>query len=177
MILSNGRCTPLPPAAACLNKDEEMTHDNLVDRTKITDHVLNYATGIDRHQWDLYRSIFADDITIDFASWSGDPASKMKADDWVAGVRATLEPFDATQHVLTNFAIELDGDQAICTCYMSAHHHLVTGDLREMQSIGGYYVHHLERSGDGWLIHRTQLNVTWEMGDRGLFEQAALRAG
>jgi hypothetical protein len=107
-----------------------MNHDDLVDRAKITDHVLRYATGIDRHDWTLYRSIFADQLTVDFSSWSGEPAASMNADAWVAGVRATLEPFDATQHVLTNFVIEVDGIEASCTCYMAAHHHLVTGDLR-----------------------------------------------
>lgn len=154
-----------------------MTPEELVDRARITGHVLKYATGIDRHQWDLYRSIFADEIVMDFSSWSGQPAVPMAADDWVAGVRATLEPFDATQHVLTNFVVEVNGDAASCTCYMAAHHHLVTGDLREMHSIGGYYEHQLKRDGDGWLIHHTRLNVTWEMGDRGLFERAALRSG
>ena len=152
-----------------------MTRDDLLDRASITDHVLRYATGIDRRDWPLYRSIFADQVTIDFSSWSGEPAATMNTDDWVAGVRATLDPFDATQHVLTNFVIEVDGAEATCTCYMAAHHHLVTGDLREMHSIGGYYVHDLRRDADGWLIHATQLNVTWEMGDRSLFEQAALR--
>lgn len=153
-----------------------MTHDDLLDRARITDHVLGYATGIDRHDWGLYRSIFTDQLTVDFSSWSGEPAATMSADDWVAGVRATLEPFDATQHVLTNFVIDIDGSEASCTCYMAAHHHLVTGELREMHSIGGYYVHQLRRNGDGWLIHHTQLNVTWEMGDRALFQQAAVRA-
>jgi 3-phenylpropionate/cinnamic acid dioxygenase small subunit len=153
-----------------------MTHDDLVDHAKITDHVLRYATGIDRHDWTLYRSIFADQLTADFSSWSGEPAASMNADDWVAGVRATLEPFDATQHVLSNFLIEVDGVEASCTCYMAAHHHLVTGDLREMHSIGGYYVHNLRRTAAGWLIHQLQLNVTWEIGDRALFEQAALRS-
>jgi len=154
-----------------------MNTDYLVDRARITDHVLRYATGIDRRDWKLYRSIFADPLTVDFSSWSGEPSAMISADEWVAGVRATLEPFDATQHVLTNFLIEVDGDSAMCTCYMAAHHHLISGDLREMHSIGGYYVHHLHRAADGWLIHQTQLNVTWEMGDRALFEQAALRAG
>jgi 3-phenylpropionate/cinnamic acid dioxygenase small subunit len=153
-----------------------MTHEDLIDRANITDHVLKYATGIDRHHWDVYRAIFADEITLDFSSWSGDPASTMPTDDWVAGVRATLEPFDATQHVLTNFSITLDGNSATCTCYMAAHHHLVVNGDRQMHSIGGYYVHELEREGDGWLIHKTELNVTWEMGDRGLFELAAKRS-
>ncbi len=153
-----------------------MTHDDLIDRANITDHVLKYATGIDRHHWDVYRAIFADEITLDFSSWSGDPASTMPADDWVAGVRATLEPFDATQHVLTNFSITLDGNSATCTCYMAAHHHLVVNGDRQMHSIGGYYVHELAREGDGWLINKTELNVTWEMGDRGLFELAAKRS-
>lgn len=152
-----------------------MTHDDLIDRANITEHVLKYATGIDRHQWDLYRSIFADEVMLDFSSWSGDPARAMPADDWVAGVRATLEPFDATQHVLTNFIIDLDGDSATCTCYMAAHHHLVVEGDRQMHSIGGYYIHDLKHAENGWLIHKTSLNVTWEMGDRGLFELAAKR--
>lgn len=159
-----------------MKEKQSMTHQELVDRAKIEDHILNYATGIDQHQWDLYRSIFADEVMLDFSSWSGQPAARMPADDWVAGVRATLEPFDATQHVLTNFQVVLDEDRATCSCYMAAHHHLVTGELREMHSIGGYYVHELKRNGAGWLIDRTQLNVTWEMGDRGLFELAAQRA-
>lgn len=158
-----------------MKEKQSMTHEELVDRAKIADHILNYATGIDQHQWDLYRSIFADEIMLDFSSWSGQPAARMPADDWVAGVRATLEPFDATQHVLTNFQVVLDNDRATGSCYMAAHHHLVTGELREMHSIGGYYVHELKRNGSGWLIDRTQLNVTWEMGDRGLFELAAQR--
>ncbi|MEW4467897.1 nuclear transport factor 2 family protein [Parasphingorhabdus sp. JC815] len=152
-----------------------MTHDDLVDRANITDHILKYATGIDQHQWDLYRSIYADEATLDFSSWSGTPASTMPADDWVAGVRATLEPFDATQHVLTNFVLDVNGDSATCTCYMSAHHHLVVDGDRQMHSIGGYYVHELGRVKNGWLIHKTTLNVTWEMGDRGLFDLAAKR--
>ena len=152
-----------------------MTHDDLIERANITDHVLKYATGIDRRQWDLYRSIFADEVIMDFSSWSGSPASTMSADDWTAGVRATLEPFDATQHVLTNFVVDIAGDSAACTCYMSAHHHLVIHGERHLHSIGGYYVHKLERGNDGWLIHGSTLNVTWEMGDRGLFDLAARR--
>ncbi|MEP3226180.1 MAG: nuclear transport factor 2 family protein [Parasphingorhabdus sp.] len=157
-------------------KTEKNTPESLVDRAKITDHILKYATGIDQRDWDLYRSIFAETITLDFSSWSGEPESEMTADNWVAGVRATLEPFDATQHVLTNFVIDLQGDRAQCTCYMAAHHYLVIDGNRQMHSIGGFYIHELQRAKAGWLIHQTMLNVTWEMGDRVLFELAAKRA-
>ena len=153
-----------------------MTHDDLIERANITDHVLKYATGIDRRQWNLYRSIFANQIMMDFSSWSGAPASTISADDWTAGVKATLEPFDATQHVLTNFVVDIASDSATCTCYMSAHHHLVIDDERHMHSIGGYYVHKLRPANGSWLIHGSTLNVTWEMGDRGLFDLAAKRA-
>ena len=154
-----------------------MTQDEVIARAEVVAHVLNYATGIDRRRWALFRSIFADTIRMDFSSWSGSPAADMPADQWVAGVRATLEPFDATQHVLTNFQVEAHGDEAVATCYMAAHHYLVTGDVREMHSIGGFYEHELKRSGEGWLIHGSTLTVTWEMGDRGLFERAGLRSG
>ena len=38
------------------------------DNTEITRRVYEYAYGIDTRDWDLYRSIFADEITTDFSS-------------------------------------------------------------------------------------------------------------
>lgn len=60
------------------------TLEHLIDRARISDTVLAYATGIDRRDWALYRSIFADQVEIDFATWTGEPAHRWNADDWVA---------------------------------------------------------------------------------------------
>jgi hypothetical protein len=147
------------------------TLQDLLDRARIGDTVLNYATGIDRRDWALYRSIFADQVEFDFATWSGEPARVWTADDWVASVRETLAPFDATAHMLTNHVITLDGAEATLVAHMVALHYLEG----EVQELGGFYTHRLRREGDGWVIARCRLVITWERGSRDLFARARAR--
>lgn len=143
---------------------------DLIDRAAITDTILTYATGVDRRDWALYRSIFTDSVAFDFSTWRG-IRETMRADDWVAAVRATLAPFDATQHNLTNIAVTLDGDRATALVHMVAMH-VFEG---EMQQLGGYYAHGLVRADTGWKIAACTLVITWELGDRALFDRAAAR--
>lgn len=155
---------------------QRLTADALIDRAEIIDTVNRYATGIDRCDWEMYRDIFTDTVQFDFESWSGAEPAPMAASDWVARVGGTLSAFDATQHVLTNHRVFLNGDEAICVAYMAAHHHFVSDSgERQMHSIGGYYTDRLIRTANGWRIDAVTLTVTWEMGDRSLFQQAATR--
>ncbi len=41
------------------------------DRTQICETVYRYATGIDTRDWDLYRSIFSDEVEIDVSLGTG----------------------------------------------------------------------------------------------------------
>ena len=67
------------------------------DRTQILDTVYCYATGIDTRDWALYRSIFSDEIEVDFSSYDGNPARRIRADDWVV-----VELSSAMLHWLTS---------------------------------------------------------------------------
>lgn len=144
---------------------------DLIDRATVGDTILNYATGIDRRDWTLYRSIFADEVEFDFETWSGEPPSTVSADVWVASVRETLACFDATAHVITNHVIALAGDEAAIVAHMTATHYFEN----ETQVLGGYYTDRLVRRGAGWRIVGCRLTITWEQGDRGLFERARRR--
>lgn len=146
-----------------------LTPDDLIDRAEIHDVLMDYAIGIDSRDWQRYRAIFTDEVELDFSSWSGNPASPMAADDWVAGVRDTLSGFDGTQHMLMNSSVDLDGDRATVTLYMNAHHYLNIDGAHNMHSIGGYYTHRMVRTDSGWLSEACKLTVTWESGDRALF--------
>lgn len=152
-----------------------LTAEDLIARAEISDVVNRYATGIDRRDWVLFRSCFSDQIDLDFTTWSGGEPRRSSAEDWVAGVASGLSGFDATQHVSSNHVHTINGDQATCVSYMMALHYLIDDGQRRMQSIGGFYTNRLSRSSDGWRIHACKLTVTWEMGDRVLFEIAAKR--
>lgn len=153
----------------------QLSLETLIDRAAISDAVLRYATAVDTRDWALYRSVFADPLTVDFASWSGEPELTLPVDEWVELVRKTLSGFDATQHLSSNHVITVTGDTAICVSYMVARHYLVENGERLMHSIGGHYTNRLVRAADDWKISHCMLTVTWEMGERKLFEIAAGR--
>jgi 3-phenylpropionate/cinnamic acid dioxygenase small subunit len=147
------------------------TLQDLLDRARISDTILNYATGVDRRDWALYRSIFADEVEFDFEAWLGEPPRIWSADEWLASVRDTLAPFDATSHMLTNHVITLDGNEATLVAHMVALHYFEG----EVQELGGFYTHRLRREGDDWKIFRCRLVITWERGSRDLFARAKAR--
>ncbi len=146
---------------------------DLLDRAAITELVNGYAYGIDRRDWALYRSIFADRLEVDLA-WSG-IVETMGVDRWVATVAQMLAPFDATHHRMTNVSIDLDGNRATLFAQMVARHMLEIDGVQHMHRIGGHYTHHVVREAGGWRITRLGLIITWEEGDRGLFDRAAAR--
>ena len=150
--------------------------EELKDKADIQALILNYAWGIDSRNWALFRSIFDDEIEMDFSSFNGTPAARMRADDWVAACQALLPGFDATQHVLTNFMIELEDDTATAIVYMKAEHFIADQLGNSSHTLGGHYTHRLKRTGDGWKIHATTLNVTWSRGNRQVYDMARQRA-
>ncbi len=152
---------PLPPNSL----------SDLINRAAIADVIYSYAHAVDRRDWALYRSIFSDRIEIDFFTWAG-IRQTYSAAEWVAQVRETLSCFDSTQHTFTNLAISIDRDRATCIVNMTARHNLIVEDRAESQTLGGFYTHHLERTAHGWRIAGCTLMITWEDGDRGLFNRA-----
>ena len=94
------------------------------------------------------------------------------ADAWVAAVKDTLACFDSTQHTMSNLAIHLAGEEATVVASMTARHHLMVDGKREFQLLGGYYTDRVVRVHGGWKIAGCALMITWEEGDRGLFEKA-----
>lgn len=154
---------------------ELLTVEALIDRAEISDVVLRYATALDARDWAGYESVFTDPLTVDFSSWSGEPETTLAVAEWVALVRSTLSGFDATHHLSSNHVITLAGNSATCMSYMVARHYLIEDGERLMHSIGGHYTNQLIEGADGWKIRHCTLTVTWEMGDRGLFEIAAGR--
>ncbi len=136
----------------------------LADRAAISDVVLGYATGLDRHDWKLYRSIFTDEIEMDFRS-VGLPEARVKADAWVADAKVLFAGFDATQHLSANHVHDVRGDEATCISYMQAEHFVTKDDALLRWTIGGYYTNELVRTAQGWKLRKITLTVTWQTGD------------
>ena len=143
------------------------------DYNEIVRRRYEYALGIDTRDFDLLRSVFTDRITMDFEDYSGQPAATLEADDWVAGCKVLFTGLDATQHVMSNPMVDIDGDTARCRMYMKAEHFFRNDQGDADFALGGYYEDRLEKRDGRWLINAVTLKIFWNRGNRHIMTQAA----
>lgn len=131
------------------------------DREQIVDIAVRYCTAMDTRDWSLLDECFAADAEIAYEGFDelrGLPALKQ----FLAGI---LGPLDATQHIVTNFVVEIDGDGATMACYLQAQHVRKLAPGGELFTFGGTYRDRLVRTAAGWRIARRTLSATWTAGN------------
>lgn len=143
------------------------------DRDAVLDVLARFAHAIDGRDWELYRSVLADEIDVDYTSYRPGSRQRMPADAWVDRARRLFPGLDATQHVLVNPWVQAEGDAVRVRTSMRADHFLDD----ERYSLGGTYEHRLAREGGAWRITAVTLTVTWTEGDRQVLVRGAERAG
>ncbi len=142
------------------------------DFNEIVRRRYEYAMAIDTRDFALLRSVFTQVITMDFEDYSGQPPSTLNADDWVAGVQALFTGLDATQHVMSNPIVDIDGDEAVLKMYMKAEHFLANDQGSFDYAIGGYYTDRLSKIDGRWTIHAVTLKLFWQRGNRHIMNTA-----
>jgi 3-phenylpropionate/cinnamic acid dioxygenase small subunit len=129
---------------------------NVVDRLAVSDVLIRYATAQDSRDWELLASCFTDDARLDY-----DTSGVFGRDEFVEHCRVGLARMKATQHLVTNHVIALDGDHAHSTSYVVAQH------VRENDvtfTLGGTYHDDLVRSGYEWRIASRRFVTSWTAG-------------
>lgn len=127
------------------------------DRQDICELLVRYATGIDRRDWPLFRTVFSPDCELDYGeigSWSGVDAVA----DFMEQVHALA---GQTLHRLTNHAITVDGDRATARTYIDGL--IMAADNNSGVNATGFYDDEIVRTTDGWRIARrryTQVRLT-----------------
>jgi 3-phenylpropionate/cinnamic acid dioxygenase small subunit len=127
------------------------------DRQDIFDLLVRYATGIDRRDWPLFRTVFTDDCELDYGEigrWTGVDAVA----DFMEQVHALA---GHTLHRLSNQAIAVDGDQATARTYIDGL--ILAADNNSGVNAIGFYDDEMVRTPAGWRIARrryTQVRIT-----------------
>lgn len=148
------------------------------DKLMIAETIYLYAIGIDTKDFDLYGSIFADQVNIDFSSYEGSSVPEttvLTRDQWVSRVRPLFTGLAATQHSMTNPVVIIDGDTASCRMYMQAHHVFEPEKEDSWFTIGGYYDDTLTRDAEspsGWKLTGVKLTVLWRKGQESIMQLA-----
>jgi 3-phenylpropionate/cinnamic acid dioxygenase small subunit len=125
------------------------------DIDAIRDVLVRYATAIDTRDWQLFRTCFTDDAVTDY----GDIGRWSDIDGITGFMEAAHLGFRATNHMLSNFVIDLEGDQARATTYF----HAVlafAGDSEDWIDSVGRYEDTLVRTPDGWRIAERRTHIT-----------------
>ncbi|PXW35996.1 UNVERIFIED_CONTAM: SnoaL-like protein [Williamsia faeni] len=143
---------------------------------EITGLMARFARGIDLRDWELYRSVFTEEIEIDYSSYRPGNAGPFKADDWVQRGRMLFPGLTASQHFLSNLDITVDGDRGTVISYVRAEHVLPNTAGDAMFTIGGYYTDSVVRVDGEWKICRKQLTVLWNSGNPQVLTMARERA-
>ncbi|HLT15827.1 MAG TPA: nuclear transport factor 2 family protein [Acidimicrobiales bacterium] len=128
----------------------------LWDKLEIHELLARYGRAVDDRDWDLYRSLFTPDAHIDYTS-AGAIAGTV--DEVVAYLRDALGAMPWTQHYLTNVEVDLDGDEA--TARAMFFNPLQIPGLAEPSSCGGWYLHRLVRTPDGWRSRQLVEDLRW----------------
>lgn len=129
------------------------------DRLEIHELLVRYATGIDRRDWDQFRTCFTTDCVADYTDiglWHGVDEITAFMDETHAGVGHTL-------HRITNQAVAAGPDANTATARSYVDAIVMLADNQTGVRAVGFYDDDLVRDDLGWQIaRRTFTPVVYE---------------
>jgi 3-phenylpropionate/cinnamic acid dioxygenase small subunit len=135
----------------------------ILDRNEIHDLVVRYARALDARDWALLESCF-----VPGASYSYPNGGSSSRAEIVERCTRALTRLDASQHLVGNIEITVDGDSASTIVYFQAQHVLKGTPGGDCFIIAGSYRDTLARTPEGWRItHRSQ-DYAWMDGNPGV---------
>jgi len=133
---------------------------DLEDRKEITNLINFYGLAIDSQRWELFKQIFSSDCEADF----GGGAHWYDLETFIRDFAVFHDPFDATQHTMSNHQVFVKGDQANSMTYG---HWRLLRDVPggNMWEGSGWYDDRWVRTDDGWRIRHRACRVLWWAGN------------
>ena len=125
---------------SALRVDREVHQD-------VAEVLVRYATGIDRRDWTLFRTCFADDCQVDYGMvgvWN-DP------DTFTEYFEQLHAPFGHTMHRITNHVVTANGEGVTARSYFDVIV-MYADNVHVRTRAAGYYDDELKRTDHGWKI-------------------------
>jgi hypothetical protein len=141
----------------------------------LIDVINGVAIYADLRQWDRLRELYADEVVIDYTSLVGGEPAQVKADALIASWKIGLGRYQATQHLLGNHRVSVEGETAQALVYVQATHWLPQPDGDSTWTVHGYYDYTLQQVGGEWRITRHVFTATIVYGSRVLLEMQGVK--
>jgi SnoaL-like protein len=127
----------------------------LADRYAVSQLPKIYGLGLDMRDYALCRSAFATQAMAE-GKQGLEPI-----DEYLPATYRTAASFHATQHIIANQYVTLNGDEAILWSYAVAHHKVAPGQTGNEIIAGVQYRNHCRRFPGGWLITEHRVVLQW----------------
>lgn len=137
------------------------------DEKAIIDLTIAYTWALDTKQFDELRTIFAPDATGMLHGVKCDDADAI-----IARISGALTRLDASQHLIGNHQVIIDGDTATCRCQLHSQHVKRGTEGGDNYIIGGTYYDRFVRTAEGWRISHRTMEETWNSGNRAVVSPA-----
>ena len=115
----------------------------------------SYALGMDLRDFELVASAFSADAQVQGQNGLEPFRENM------SGTFAFASSFKATQHLIGQQYVEVNGDEATVWSYGVAHHKVATGEERDEIIAGVQYRDKCRRFDQGWLIVERAVHNLW----------------
>lgn len=138
-----------------------MTIDEMIAKQEIAELHYRYARGIDQQDWAVFRSVFHDTVVGDFSRWGMGDRAEMPGDAFTGLVQFLFSTKGlVTQHYMTNFLIDVDGDTAHGDTYVFARHRIADA----VMSLNAMYTCDYVKGENGWKISTITMIPRWDEG-------------
>ncbi|MEU5187302.1 nuclear transport factor 2 family protein [Streptomyces klenkii] len=143
--------------------------DALADRAALTDLIDRYLLSLDARRFDdaWARGLFTPDVRI-----TSPVGTEEGIDGLAASQAATMAKFERTQHIGTNYVMDIAGDRATVRWNaLMTHVHLAsTRAVRgsgpgEHFTVGGTFAGEVVRTAGGWRFRRLDIRAVWTHGE------------
>lgn len=132
----------------------------MADREDIIDIAVNYTWALDTKQLELLRDVFLPDAT---GMLRGVECNGVDA--IIERIGGAILRLDATQHLVGNHQVRVDGDTATHRCHLQSQHTLHGTPGGDNFIVGGYYDDRLVRTPAGWRIAHRTMQQLWTEGN------------
>jgi hypothetical protein len=129
------------------------------DFVEIQQLLARYSRSLDTRDWELYRSVFTADASIDYSASGGMAGQRDEVVEWL---RKTLGTFEwSGMHYITNIEAEVSGDSAQVRA--AVFNPMQFPGMTGLTYFGGYYHHDMVRTTDGWRTRDLLEEVLWSV--------------
>ncbi len=128
----------------------------IADRLAIQDVLTKHSRGVDRADGELLKTAYWPDAEVAYGSFNG--SAHEFCDILPQGIRS----YAATQHRVTNVAIDFKDDDAVVESYVSAYHYRSVEDGPDTElTYLGRYVDHMQKRNHCWKILFRRVVMDW----------------